>query len=80
MFAKRTFCPRKGRFVHRGNAKLFAQISGTISTIYIVLTETKCELSFMGLWAYGLMKLIGRGFMQARCLRSQHSVASISQR
>jgi len=46
MFVRRTFlsayCPRKVRFVHRGNTKLFAQISGTISTIHIVLTGIKC--------------------------------------
>ncbi len=42
--AKESFCPRKGRFVHRENAKLFAQISGTIFIIHIVLTETKCEM------------------------------------
>jgi len=41
--AKEPFCPRKERFVHRGNPKLFAQISGTIPTIHIVLTETKCD-------------------------------------
>jgi len=57
MFVRRTFCPRKGRFVHRGNVKLFAQISGTISTIYIVLTETKCDQAFEKILSKREMKM-----------------------